>query len=257
MRITIVGATGLLGSALSREALERGHDVVAASRSGRVPEGADAAARIAVDVTTGAGLDEALAGADVVVHAANSQADAGPVLVDGLGRVAAAAESVGAFTVLPSIVGCDEAGGAYYRAKASQERVLVDRTEARLIVRIAQFHEFVAWMLGQAARRGVSPRGAIPLQPLAAHAAAGALLDRIERGASGDVLEIAGPERTTVGALSRAWARAEGRHLLPVRIPRLIAGAVGRGALCPEPGTGITTGPTFEAWLRDTSLARG
>lgn len=62
MRIAVAGATGNIGS-LTVAALERnGHDVVRISRS------------LGVDLSTGAGLDNALAGVEALVDATNISA---------------------------------------------------------------------------------------------------------------------------------------------------------------------------------------
>ena len=69
MNIVILGATGFVGSHLVPHLAGAGHRVVAISRSGRrLPGWTDAVEARAADVATGAGLDEALAGADAVVH---------------------------------------------------------------------------------------------------------------------------------------------------------------------------------------------
>ena len=52
MKITVVGASGLIGTKVVELLRSEGHDVVASSRS------------TGVDVVTGAGLADALAGAD-------------------------------------------------------------------------------------------------------------------------------------------------------------------------------------------------
>ena len=60
MKIVVIGGTGLIGSKTVAILRQRGHQVVAASpQSG-------------VNTLTGEGLDEALAGAQVVVDLANS-----------------------------------------------------------------------------------------------------------------------------------------------------------------------------------------
>ena len=60
MRIAVLGATGRVGSHIADVLRERGHEVVPMSRA------------TGVDVTTGAGLDELLAGVQVIVDAATS-----------------------------------------------------------------------------------------------------------------------------------------------------------------------------------------
>ena len=59
MRIAIAGATGTVGHHILETARDRGHEVVALSRSS------------GQDVSTGAGLVEAVAGADAVIDVTN------------------------------------------------------------------------------------------------------------------------------------------------------------------------------------------
>jgi len=58
MKIAVAGATGRLGRHVSEVLAERGHEVVAMSRAA------------GVDIITGAGLDAALNGVEVIVDAA-------------------------------------------------------------------------------------------------------------------------------------------------------------------------------------------
>jgi len=69
MKITIIGATGFVGSALLAEALSRGHEVTAIVRNGsRVPAGPTVRE---VDASDAAALEPALKGQDVVISAFN------------------------------------------------------------------------------------------------------------------------------------------------------------------------------------------
>lgn len=69
MKITIIGATGFVGSALLAEALSRGHSVVAIVRDGsRVPAGATVRE---IDASDTAALEPALKGQDVIISAFN------------------------------------------------------------------------------------------------------------------------------------------------------------------------------------------
>jgi len=84
MKIVIAGGTGLIGSAVLGKLRARGHQAIAAARS------------TGVDIATGQGLAEVLAGADIVIDASNSRSSdaiemlnffrhAGRVLLDGPG----------------------------------------------------------------------------------------------------------------------------------------------------------------------------
>jgi nucleoside-diphosphate-sugar epimerase len=108
MRIAIVGGTGTLGGHVATELSSRGHEVRVLSRS--APE-------YRVDLLTGAGLETALEGCDVVVDASNNAGrKAAAVLVEGTRRLLAAEQAAGvSHHVCVSIVGCDQVPMGYYR----------------------------------------------------------------------------------------------------------------------------------------------
>lgn len=67
MRITVIGATGGIGGALTRELVDRGHDVTAVSRRGGGPPGARP---VTADITDHVQAKQVCADSDVVVMAA-------------------------------------------------------------------------------------------------------------------------------------------------------------------------------------------
>jgi hypothetical protein len=117
MRIAVDGATGHIG-ALTTAALEReGHDVVGISRS------------LGVDLLTGDGLDEALAGVDALVDTTNAAAPPDEVVAyfgTTTRHLLAAEQRAGVgHQVLPSIVGIHRVeGNAHYAGKREQERLV-------------------------------------------------------------------------------------------------------------------------------------
>src|SRR6478752_618523 len=136
MKITVMGASGQIGSKVVALLGEAGHETVAASRD------------TGADVLTGAGLTEALAGSDVLVDVVNSPDFAdGPVLEfftkSATNLVAAAkASGVGHYVAL-SIVGCDGLpDSGYMRAKVVQEKIITESKLPYTIVRATQFAEF-------------------------------------------------------------------------------------------------------------------
>ncbi|MGI8998787.1 MAG: complex I NDUFA9 subunit family protein [Candidatus Limnocylindria bacterium] len=69
LNVAVIGATGFVGSHLVPHLSKGGHQVIAISSSGRqLPAWADTVVARKADVSTGAGLDEGIAGADSVVH---------------------------------------------------------------------------------------------------------------------------------------------------------------------------------------------
>lgn len=70
MKIVVIGGRGLVGAKLLNTLRHRGHDVLAASR------------RSGVDIVTGEGLSQALAGAKVLVDVTNSPSFADTAVLD-------------------------------------------------------------------------------------------------------------------------------------------------------------------------------
>jgi uncharacterized protein YbjT (DUF2867 family) len=250
VRIAVTGGTGTLGAPLVAELAARRDDVLVLSRKPprKLPDGA---AHRRVDLTDGAGLDEALAGVEVVVDASNSSPrDAGPVLVEGTQRLLRAGAAAGVrHHVGISIVGCDRVPIAYYKVKVEQEQAIAAGEVPWSLLRATQFHHLLAWAFESAARRRVSPRGSARLQPVDVRMVALRLAEAAHREPEGRLHDIAGPEPSTLGDLARVWSHVKGRRLLPLRIP--MVGKVGRplreGALCDESAAG--GGPTFQHWL--------
>jgi putative NADH-flavin reductase len=76
MRITVLGATGRTGRPLVRQALDRGHDVVAFARSAEKIDVADDALTVVEgDAYSGGGVTEAVAGSDAVVSVLGQTSD--------------------------------------------------------------------------------------------------------------------------------------------------------------------------------------
>lgn len=189
MKITVMGATGLIGKAVVASLNEAGHQTVAASRSS------------GADVLTGEGLAEALSGADVLVDVVNSPSfDDDPVMefftkaTTNLTNAAKAA-NVGHYVAL-SIVNCDglpESG--YMRAKVAQERIITESALPYTIVRATQFIEFAE---GITASLTVGDEIRVPDAPIQLVAAAEVSAE-VARAAQGGpvngVLEVGGPEK--------------------------------------------------------------
>ncbi len=136
MKIAVIGASGLIGTKLVERLTADGHDVVAASRN------------TGVDVLTGEGLADALAGADALIDVLNSpDFSDGPVMnfftTSTTNLVAEAKKAgVGHYVAL-SIVGTDglpESG--YLRAKVAQEKIITGSGLPYTLVRATQFEEF-------------------------------------------------------------------------------------------------------------------
>ena len=204
MKITVIGASGLIGTKVGELVTADGHQVVAASRQS------------GVDVLTGEGLDEALAGADVLVDVVNSPSfEDDPVMhfftTSTTNLVAKAqAAGVGHYLAL-SIVGVDglpESG--YMRAKLAQEKVITESGLPYTIVRATQFAEFADAIVA-AMTEGSTVR--VPdalIQPIAANDVAAAVARAAISQPLNDIVDIGGPRKVTFEELARTVLARQG-----------------------------------------------
>ncbi|GAB15593.1 hypothetical protein ARGLB_085_02780 [Arthrobacter globiformis NBRC 12137] len=257
-RICVAGGTGEAGREVVRQALGLGHSVAVLTRNPPLPDAReyyDGAAYFRADVTTGEGVPEALAGADVVIDCLEARTGkalrhyaAGGALL--LGEAAAAGV---ARAVQLSIVNCDRSALTYYRSKADKEGVYARSPLDTRTVRATQFHSLVAGIFGAGIRIGLVPviKGA-RFQPIAPSDVASALLKAALEPPTSDahaLRTIGGPEVLSMGSLAGAWKRVTGARGLVTELP--LPGQMGRFLrdgknLVPEQRYGHTT---FEAWL--------
>jgi len=197
MKITVIGASGLIGTKVVDLLTAEGHDVVAASRGS------------GVDVLTGSGLAEALSGADVLVDVVNSPSfDDDPVMeffkksTSNLVVVAARA-GVGHYVAL-SIVGVDGIpDSGYMRAKMVQEKIITESGLPYTIVRATQFAEFTdAITDSMAAGDQVRVPDAL-IQPIAADDVARDVARAAVAGPLNGVVNIGGPQKISFEQMAR------------------------------------------------------
>lgn len=244
MRVAVVGATGRIGSLTVAELEHGGHDPVPISRSH------------GVDVATGAGLDDALAGVDAVIDASSTMAadEAGSVAFFSTSTrnllEAEARAGVGHHVVL-SIVNVDRvAGNGHYAGKRAQEATVVAGSVPWTIVRATQFHDFAEMVAGWTERDGVVRVAPLLLQPIAP-ADVAAILARVATDAPQHRhLDVAGPETHDMVDMARRTLAARGRDL---RIVASWTDAVFDPSMAGEvllPGPDAELAPTsFDDWL--------
>ncbi|MEW2382713.1 NAD(P)H-binding protein [Micromonospora sp. NPDC047707] len=203
MKIAVMGGTGLIGSQVVKIAQAAGHEAVPHSPS------------TGVDLLTGAGVPEALRGAEVLVNLTNSptfdEASAGffQTTMDNL-LAAARQEGVG-HTVVLSILGVDQVPDlAYYRAKVLQEEILKASRLPYSILRATQFFEFVDAVLSWTADDDTVRLPATPVQPMAAADVAQAVADVSLGAPLQGTRNVGGPEVFTLDELGRITLAARG-----------------------------------------------
>jgi putative NADH-flavin reductase len=94
MKIALIGSAGKVGRHLAREALARGHEVLALLRPGGSQRDASVATR-AVDVFDAPTLAEAVRGQDAIVSAYGAPADAPHLLPAATAAIVQAAQAAG------------------------------------------------------------------------------------------------------------------------------------------------------------------
>lgn len=250
IRTLVTGATGTLGRALQPRLANAGYTVRGASRS--PPGDGPAGEWVELTLPDGPGLDEAVADVDVIVHAASdARGDSKAVDVTGTEHLLDAAEAAGVEHVCyVSIVGIDEIPYGYYQHKLAAERAVESSDVPSTIVRITQFHEFVATLLGTVARLPIWPLPTrFKIQPIAVHEAADEVVDHATSAPTGRAPDVGGPEVKTVRELAAAYREACGyrRPIVRLPLPGSTAAAFRAGkATCPDRPVGSTT---WESWL--------
>jgi len=199
MKIVVIGGTGLIGTKLVKSLNEIGHEVIAASpKSG-------------VDTITGEGLNEVLAGAEIVVDVANSPSFEDKAVMEffetsGRNLLAAEAKAGVKHHIALSVVGTEFLqGSGYFRAKLAQEKMIKEAAIPYSIVHATQFFEFVGGIV-QAGTAGdkiiMSPA---LVQPMASDDVVAGMVNVILNAPLNATVEIAGPEKIKLSELVKKY----------------------------------------------------
>ena len=244
--ILVTGSTGTLGRALVPQLTAAGHEVRAFSRRPRPPS-TPPQAWATGDLRANTGLDEALAGIDVIVHCASAQRGDQAAAQN---LIAAARRAGAPHLVYISIVGVDQVPAGYYRAKLAVERLIEDSGLPWTILRATQFHDLILRGCEVLARLPVLLVPASSFQPVSSGEVAGRLASLAGQPPAGRVPDMGGPQVRTSRDLASRYLRASGRHrrILPVQLPgRALAGLRRGGLLAPGHATGTVTFDEFLA----------
>ena len=193
------------------------------------------------DLATGLDLRHALAGAEIVVHAASdSRGNPWEVDVAGTRRLVQAVDRDRLqHLVYVSIVGVDRIPFSYYRAKYAAEQVLLASGLPVTLLRVTQFHGFVDSLLETARKGPVLP---VPmgwrLQPVDVDEVAAHITVVAAAPPTGGVIEFGGPEELTAADVARTWAavRGSGAHVVATPVPGKLGSAIRDGAALPTGG---------------------
>lgn len=243
MRIAVAGATGNIGSR-TVAALERdGHEAVRISRS------------LGVDLSTGDGLDDALAGVEAVVDVLNAPAAGEAETVEFFStatrNLLAAEERAGVrHHVLLSIVGIHQVeGNAHYAGKRAQESLVESGPVPWTIVPATQFHDFAAMVAGWTEQDGVATIAPLLVQPIAPADVANILAEVATGEPVGRYADVAGPDTQDLVDMARRTHAVRGDQVKLVPTWSGIFGPAMAGNVL-LPGENARIAPTtFEQWL--------
>ena len=251
MRIAVVGGTGLVGRYVVDSLKKSGHEAVILARS------------TGVDVVTGEGLAEALAGVDAVVDVTNTAATeaaaAQEFFAAETGHLLAAEEEAGVrHHVVLSIVGIEMVpSNAHYAGKRRQEDLVEAGSVPFTILRATQFHEFAAMVVGWNRQGDTASVPPLLMQPVAARDVGKALAE-VAVGQPQGRIDLAGPEPQDLVDMARRTlaARGETVKLVPSWAGPLNTEMAG-DVLLPGPNARIAA-TTFDTWLKsDDAKATG
>ncbi|NID16701.1 SDR family oxidoreductase [Luteibacter yeojuensis] len=251
MNIVVVGGRGLVGRNIVERLRAEGHEVSAVSRA------------TGVDVITGQGLAECMAGAEVVVDVTNSPTfddeaayDFFRTAIDNLLTAEIAAGVRHHLTL--SIVGTERLEDSHYlRGKALQDRLIRASGIPFTIVHATQFYEFLVAIIVDAVRDQTVRLSPAYIQPVASDDVAALMASLAVGEPLNGSIEIAGPERERMSELIQ-------RFVIDMEAPcevRADKAAPYFGAILDErslvPGAGARQAQTgFQQWLERSEFAR-
>jgi uncharacterized protein YbjT (DUF2867 family) len=199
MKVVVIGGTGLIGSKVVERLRKAGHEAVAAAPS------------TGVDILSGAGLDEAMAGTDVVVDLANSpsfEAQAALDFFQTAGRNVLGAEARAGVRhhIALSVVGTEKLSEVgYFRGKSAQEKLIRESGIPYTIIHSTQFLEFLPGII-QSGTEGETVRLPTALvQPIAAEDVAEAVTRHALDAPANGVVDIAGPECESMAGFAQRY----------------------------------------------------
>ena len=245
MKIVVIGGTGLIGSKTLTILRQGGHEVVAASPN------------TGVNTITGEGLNEAMAGTQMVIDLANSPSFEDRAVLEFFetsGRNLLAAETAAGVRhhVALSIVGTDRAPDiGYFRAKVAQEKLIEKSGIPYTIIRSTQFLDFLGRIADSGADGSTVRVSPGLFQPIAADDVAAIVADVAVAAPRNGIVEIAGPERAPFDEFVARYLKAVGDPRTVVSDPNApyYGGRVEERSLVPL-GEARFGRIGFDEWLR-------
>jgi uncharacterized protein YbjT (DUF2867 family) len=248
MKVVVIGGTGLIGSKVVEKLNAHGHNAV------------PAAPQTGINTLTGAGLDDALAGADVVVDVSNSPSfaddDVMNFFVTTTTNILEAEKKAGVkHHVALSVVGTGTLpDSGYLRAKAAQEDLIKRSGVPYSIVHATQFFEFTRAIADASMIDGKLHLAPVHYQPIASDDVASAV-GRVAIGVPlNDTLEIGGPERVRMDQFIPAALAKSGdtREVVVDEHATYFGTELADDSLVPGPDAELGS-ITYEAWAKESA----
>jgi len=256
-KILVTGGTGHLGHDLLPALNEAGHIVRVLVRNA----GKDRSVEwVNGDLASGQGVDEALRGANTVIHAATLSPIAkrgmrpvdffvspASVDVEGTRRLLAASQRAGVdHFIFVSIVGLEASSLPYARVKLAGEQLVRKSPVPWSVIRATPFYYLLAQMLNGLKWLPAWPLPTSLSNPVDTRDVASYLTEAVSDGKFGIRPEMGGPETMPFSTFARQYCQAMGikRVILPLPISRKMSLNIGLVA------TGERLGDrTWKAWL--------
>ncbi len=220
MNILVTGGTGTLGRHVVTRLRQSGHRARILSRQ---PRGHIDA--VHGDIRTGEGVARALAGMEVVVHAASATRDPLRLRATDVGGTRRMLELARAAhirrVVFTSVVGIDGVSYPYYQTKVDAEQVVREGGVPWSILRATQFHDFMELLLrGFSRMPGIT---AVPFrwqfQPVDADEVARRVVEVALGEPAGLLADFGGPEVRTFKSIAESWLQARKARRRLVDLP--------------------------------------
>jgi uncharacterized protein YbjT (DUF2867 family) len=212
--VLVTGGTGDLGRSVVRRLIEqRDHPrILTRNPNPAVPAGAQLSVG---DLVTRNGIDEAIAGADFIVHCASNPLSSSEDLEATSALLELAARHGVQRFVYISIVGVDRPSYPYYELKYKVEQLVMSSSVPSVILRATQFHSFIAGMIQKlvaGSSNEILVPGGVRLQPIAKEEVIGRLLALMRLDQIGLADQIGGPEVLTLEQMVSDYLLTRGTH---------------------------------------------
>ena len=230
--VQITGGNGFLGRTLVPLFVKNGYQVRISSR-GAPKESLPGVEWSHADLSTGEGLAEAVAGSDVIVHAASNVQNTQAIDVDGTRRLLEHARQAKVdHIVYVSIVGIDRIPFGYYQHKLAAENLIKAGGVPWSILRATQFHPFLDLLIQTAFRLPVVPLPTdFQFQVIDPSEVAQRLMQSVADGPAGQLPDIGGPEILRLGDMVKTWKAIQQRRrpVVPLWLPGQVANGFRQG----------------------------